>query len=123
MVATWSENKMNGRKKLKVSMPTLREKERYIAFEILSEEEITFSDLESAIWNTAQDFFGELGTSRISLWIIKNLYDEQKQLGVIRCNNLSVDKVLTTLGLITRLGDTRVIFKIHKISGTIKGLD
>lgn len=110
------------RKKLKINLSTLREKERYVAFEVISEEPITFSDLESAIWNTAQDFFGELGTSKISLWIIKNLYDEQKQIGVIRCNNLSVDKVLATLGLITRLGDIRIIFKIHKVSGTIKGL-
>lgn len=114
---------MMQRKKLKINIPTLREKERYIAFEVISEEQITFSDLEAAVWNTSQDFFGELGTSRISLWIIKNLYDEQKQMGVIRCNNLSVDKVLVTLGLITRLGDIRVILKIHKVSGTIKGLD
>lgn len=113
---------MKSSKRLKLSLPSLRENYRYIAFEVIFEEPITFSDLESAIWNTAQDFFGELGTSKISLWIIKNLYDEQKQIGVIRCNNLSVDKVLTTLGLITRLGDVRVIFKIHKVSGTIKGL-
>lgn len=110
------------RKKLKINMPTLREKERYVAFEVISEEQIVFSDLESAIWNTAQDFFGELGTAHASLWIIKNLYDENKQMGVIRCNNFSVDKVLTTLGLVTRLGDVRVIFKVHNISGTIKGL-
>ncbi len=110
------------RKKLKMSMPTLREKDRYISFEVISEEQIAFSDLESAIWNTAQDFFGEFGTAQTSLWIIRNLYDENKQIGVIRCNNISVDKVLTTLGLITRLGDVRVIFKILVVSGTIKGL-
>jgi ribonuclease P/MRP protein subunit POP5 len=111
------------RKKLKINMPTLREKDRYIAFEVLSEEKITFSDLEAAIWNTAQEFFGELGIAKTSMWIIRNLYDENKQIGVIRCNNLSVDKILATLGLITRLGDIRVIFKIHSVSGTIKGLN
>lgn len=111
------------RKKLKINMPTLREKERYIAFEIISEEQISFSDLESAIWNTAQDFFGELGTAHTSLWLIRNLYNENSQIGVIRCNNFSVDKVLTSLGLITRLGDIRVIFKINKVSGTIRGLN
>jgi ribonuclease P/MRP protein subunit POP5 len=110
------------RKKLKINQPTLREKERYIAFEVLSEERIMFSDLEAAIWNTAREFFGDLGTAKTSMWIIKNLYDENKQIGVIRCNNISVDKILTTLGLITRLGDIRVIFKILTISGTIKGL-
>ena len=111
------------RKKLKINQPTLREKERYIAFEVLSEEPIMFSDLEASIWNSAQNFFGELGTAKTSVWIIKNLYGERKQIGVIRCNNLSTDKILTALGLITRLGDIRVICKILAISGTIKGLN
>jgi RNase P/RNase MRP subunit POP5 len=33
-----------------------------------------------------------------------------------------VEKVLAGLGLISRLGDSRIIFKILKVSGTIKGL-
>lgn len=103
-------------------MPTLREKDRYVAFQIISEEAVVYSDFEAAIWNTAMDFFGELGTSQISLWLIKNLYDDEKQIGVIRCNHVSVPIVLTTLGLIERLGDSRVIVKILKVSGTIKGL-
>ena len=121
MDTTRSENGME-RKKLKMNQPTLREKERYIAFEIISEEPIEFSDLEAAVWNTAQDFFGEMGTARTSMWLIKNLYDDSKQVGVVKCNNKSVDKVLTTFGLITRLGDIRVIPKILAVSGTIKGL-
>jgi RNase P/RNase MRP subunit POP5 len=78
--------------------------------------------VEAAIWNTMLDFFGEYGTSWTSMWLIKNLYDEQKQFGVIRCNNKSVAAVLSALGLISRLGDIRVIVKILKVSGTIKGL-
>src|SRR3989304_6462706 len=107
---------------LKILMPTLREKERYVAFQVISEETITYSDLEAAVWNTMLDFFGEYGTSKTSVWLIKNLYDEQKQIGVIRCNNKSVQEILAALGIITRLGDIRVIFKILKVSGTIKGL-
>jgi len=113
---------MRNKRELKILLPTLREKERYVAFQIISEESIAYSDLEAAIWNTMMDFFGELGTSQTSMWIIKNLYDEQRQIGVIRCNHKSVQIVLTALGLIERLGDTRAIVKILKVSGTIKGL-
>ena len=110
------------RREMKILMPTLREKERYIAFQIISEESVTYADLEAAVWNTMLDFFGEYGTSLSSMWLIKNLYDDQQQVGVIRCNNESVPAVLAALGLITRMGDIRVIFKVLKISGTLKGL-
>jgi len=106
----------------KLLLPTLREKKRYIAFKVISEEPIIYSDLEQAMLNQLLDFYGEDGFSRLSFWIIKNLYNEREQLGVLRCNNKSVQKVIAGLGLISRLGDTRVIFKILKVSGTIKGL-
>lgn len=114
--------RIKSKRELKILLPTLREKDRYIAFQIISEEPVTCSDVEAAIWNTMLDFFGEYGTSWTSMWLIKNLYDEQKQFGVIRCNNKSVATVSTALGLISRLGDIRVIVKILKVSGTIKGL-
>jgi ribonuclease P/MRP protein subunit POP5 len=106
----------------KILLPSLREKERYVKFKVISEEPIQYSDLESAIWNSFLDFYGELGVSELSLWIIKNLWDEKEQIGVIKSNNKSVEKVLAGLGLISRLGDSRTIFKILKVSGTIKGL-
>jgi ribonuclease P/MRP protein subunit POP5 len=109
-------------KRLKMVVPTLREKDRYIAFKVISEETIMYSDLESAIWDTMMDFFGEYGTSKTSMWIVKNLYDEQNQIGVVKCNNKSVQDVITGLGLISRLGDTRVTVKILSVSGTIRGL-
>jgi RNase P/RNase MRP subunit POP5 len=53
---------------------------------------------------------------------MKNLWDSEKKICVIRCNNLSVQKVIAGLGLISRLGDARIIIKILKVSGTLKGL-
>ena len=114
--------KIRIKRELKILLPTLREKERYVSFKIISEHPVIYSDLEGAIWNTMMDFFGDLGTSTTSTWLIKNLYDDREQVGVIRCNHESVPAVLTALGLIERFGDTRVIVKILKISGTIKGL-
>lgn len=108
--------------KLKVLPPTLREKRRYVKFQVLSEEPIVYSDLEAAIWNTLMDFYGELGVSQMSLWLIKNLYGEKKQIGIIKCNNKSISSVVAGLGFVNRLGDNRVVIKILKVSGTIKGL-
>jgi len=109
---------------MKIVIPTLREKNRYISFQIISEkgEEFTYSDLESAIWNTILDFLGEYGVSKTSLWLLKDRWDQKTQIGILRCNHKSVQEVIASLGLIDRLGDTRVTFKILKISGTIKSI-
>lgn len=114
---------MKQTEKLKVLSPTLREKDRYISFQVISEEPITYSDLESAIWNQLLDFYGEYGVSKTSMWLVKNLWNEKNQVGVIRCNNRSVSQVIAGLGLISRLGDIRVIVNILKVSGTLKGLN
>lgn len=113
---------MKQKERLKISLPTLRERDRYIAFQVISEYEITYADLEAAIWNTLLDFYGDFGVSQMSIWLIKNLYDEEKQIGIIRCNNKSVQKAIAGLGIVSRLGDNRITIKILKVSGTIKGL-
>jgi ribonuclease P/MRP protein subunit POP5 len=110
------------KEKLKILLPSLREKERYVKFKVVSEEPIQYADLEAAIWNIFLDFFGELGVSELSLWLIKNLWNGENQTAVIKCNNMSVQKVIAGLGLISRLGDSRIMIKILKVSGTIKGL-
>lgn len=109
-------------KRLKILPSTLREKKRYILFQLISEEPVAYEDLEQAVWNQFLDTFGELGVSKMGMWMIKNLYDHEKQTGVLRCNHKSVHQVIAGLGLIPRLGDARVMFKILKVSGTIRGL-
>jgi len=111
-------------KKLKILKPTLREKNRYISFKVISEvgEEFTYSDLESAVWNTILDFLGERGVSRTSVWLLKDRWDQKRQKGILRCNHKSVQEVIASLGLINRLGDNRITFKILKVSGTIKSI-
>ena len=113
----------NQKSKLKMSSPTLRERERYVYFKIVSDEKVLYSDLEAAIWNTLIEFYGEWGVSRMSVWFVKNTWDDAGQSGVIRCNNFSVPQLIAGMGLISRLGDSRIILKVEKVSGTIKGLE
>lgn len=107
--------------KMKILPPTLREKKRYISFQVISEEPVEYSDLEAAIWNKMLDFLGEYGMSKTSIWIMKDNWNQNKQTGIISCNHKSVQEVIATLGLIDRLGDNRITFKILKVSGTIRG--
>ena len=119
----WCESDyMKQKDQLKTLIPTLRERKRYISFQIISESPIQYSDLEAAVWNELLDFYGESGVSKLSFRLVKNLYSDARQIGVIKCNNRSVPVVIAALGLISRLGDTRITIKILKVSGTIKSL-
>ncbi|MEM5791108.1 MAG: Rpp14/Pop5 family protein, partial [Candidatus Aenigmatarchaeota archaeon] len=77
---------MNAKKRLKTLIPTLRERERYIAFQIISEEPVNYLDLETNLWEIMLEFLGEYGLSKTSVWLLKNLYNQKNQTGVIRCN-------------------------------------
>jgi len=112
-------------KKLKILPPTLRQKKRYISFQVIPEigEDFTYSDLEAGIWNTMLDFLGEEGVSKTSMWLLKDTWDPNTRIGVIKCNHKMTEKIIASLGLIDRLGDNRICFKIIRISGTIKGLN
>jgi ribonuclease P/MRP protein subunit POP5 len=55
------------------------------------------------------------------MWIIKDSYDEEKQIGLIRCSHTSVEEVRSAVSLIQRIGDIKVVVKVLGISGTIKG--
>lgn len=111
-------------KNLKILPPTLRERKRYITFKVIPEsgEGFTYTDLEFAIWDALLDFLGEYGVSKTNVWLMKDCWNQRKNMGIIRCNHKSVQAVIACLGLIDRLGDNRICFKILKVSGTIKGL-
>lgn len=111
-------------KKLKKVPLSLRKRKRYISFKVIPEkgEKFTYSDLEAGIWNTMLDFLGEQGVSKTSFWLMKDCWDEKKQIGILRCNHKSVEVVLASLGLIDRLGGNRITFKVLNISGTINSI-
>ncbi len=108
--------------KLKILLPSLRERKRYILFKVISEEPINYTFLKEAITSSILKFYGELGFSKLSLKFLDERWNEKEQVGIIQCNNLSVPNIVTALGLVQRIGEARVNIKVLKISGTIKSL-
>jgi ribonuclease P/MRP protein subunit POP5 len=98
---------------------SLRGRRRYIAYEVVSEEKVLIDDLMNTIWHTVLNFLGEHGTSKTDMWIAKDTYDENKQMGLIRCSHDNVEQIRASLALIERIGDVRVVFKVLGISGTM----
>ena len=99
---------------------SLRGRRRYIAYQVLSEDKFIFQDLTNSIWHSLLNLLGELGSAEADLWVAKNIYDEKRQIWVIRCSHDKVEQVRAALALIERIGDIRVIVKVLGISGSIK---
>jgi len=99
---------------------TLRERKRYIAFQVIAESKVDINDVFNSLWHSLLNFLGEYGVAQAGVWISKSNYDDSKQIGIIRCDHVSVEHIRASLSLIERIGDTRAIVKVLGVSGTIK---
>src|SRR3989338_1591105 len=105
--------------KLKAPKSMIAGKKRYLYFEIKCESAVEFVDFVNVFWNSAMSFIGELGSAKAAIWIVKDLWDQKQQKGVIKCSHTFVEKIRLVLSLISRVGDQRVIISVLGVSGTL----
>jgi len=98
-------------------LPVLRDKKRYIAFEVTSGQKIKRRDMEKAILDSAGSLFGDTGLNEINPHLIS--YDGK--CGILRCIRGKKDETRAALACITDIKDTRLSLCVLGISGTIKG--
>lgn len=99
---------------------SMREKKRYIAFEVLGKEKVEFSQLINAVWHSLLNLFGEMKTAEVNFWLVKDSWNEKNQKGLIKCNHNHVAKVRLALALLGRIGDAEVSIRTLGISGTME---
>ena len=108
-------------KKIKPILPTLREKKRYLAFEILSKSKIKdFSSVSSAIWASSLSFLGELGAAKAGIWVLADKYNPEKQRGIIRVNHKHVDGLKASLALVRQIEGNDAIVRSITVSGILR---
>ena len=103
--------------------PTLREKKRYLAYEVIASQKIPFQDLTNAMWHAILNYVGEMGAAEAGAWIMKNEWNEEKSTGMIRCNHTAVEKIRAALALLNRVGDAPIIIRVIGVSGSIKAAE
>ncbi|WP_294967815.1 Rpp14/Pop5 family protein [uncultured Methanosphaera sp.] len=113
--------------KLKILPPTLREKKRYIAFNLYSECKIKKDEIITFLWNNLINTYGEIESSKINLWLInvkqiKNSKRFQYKC-IIKCRRGYEKEMILVLNTITRYKHSRVVIHTLGTSGTIKTLD
>jgi ribonuclease P/MRP protein subunit POP5 len=101
-------------------LPTLREKRRYILFEVVSERKFTKEKVEKALYSSLLNLFGEYGFSLVNPKLID--FDEEKQYGAIKCAREEVQKMRASLALVSKIDETPVAIHVKGVSGTLKKL-
>ena len=108
------------KKSLKPIPPTLREKKRYIFFELQCDSALKKSDVNKALWNAFFELFGQLGAAEINPQLIE--FDSKKNSGILKCSRNNVEKARTALLFLKKVSGKNVIPKTLKTSGTLKKL-
>ncbi|MCC5994005.1 MAG: hypothetical protein LM587_00175 [Candidatus Aenigmarchaeota archaeon] len=108
--------------KLKILLPTLRRKRRYILFKVISEQKIEYLSFKELLISTFLKFYGEHTFARFDFRLLDERWNENEQIGIARCAHNFVPNTIVVFGLLQRLGDIRINVKILKISGTINSL-
>lgn len=98
---------------------SLREKQRYIIFELLSEEQHELGAVVGAVWDTTLDLLGEKGAAEAQPWVLKDMFDEDAQKGGIRVHKDMVEEVRAALALITKINGTSTTVHVLGVTGTM----
>ena len=106
--------------KLKSLLPTLKEKKRYLAFEIISKSEIkAFSEVSKTIWGSTLSFAGTKGTANMGIWVFPEKYNPEKQRGIIRVGHKYMDELKASLALIKEIEQQPAIVRSIGASGIL----
>lgn len=99
-------------------MSTLRQKKRYIAFEILGSNKFTLEEVRDVTDKAILQFLGEFGASKASVMFIKERFEYPYF--VLKVNHTSVDEVKAAIILIKKIKNIPLIIKSTITSGTLK---
>ena len=100
------------------SLPTLREKRRYIVFRVHSEGPIPYPILKEAVLSSLLEFLGERDFAKANLRLVRNLWNGRE--GFLQASSRFVDPAKVALALIHQIGEQKALFQTLKVAGTIK---
>ncbi|RLE58437.1 MAG: hypothetical protein DRJ35_07885 [Thermoprotei archaeon] len=94
-------------------------RERFIVFKIFSNqaESIPLSHIRYSLWNKFQTLYGLENTAKSGMYFVE--YNENFNLGLIRCDHKALENILTSMSLISKISNVHVIVVPLFISGLL----
>lgn len=103
---------------MKPLKPSMRLKNRYIVFEILSKKKVDLDDFEKEYFDICRDFLGKLAFSEANIKIFKKLYSRRKT--IAKVNYSFIPHAAVCLGLIKKVKKENIIIRTIKVCGSVK---
>jgi ribonuclease P/MRP protein subunit POP5 len=107
--------------KLKALLPTLRERKRFVAFEVLSKgKKQPFAGVSRAIWHGMLALNGSKGAAQAGMLILPEKFNDKSQRGIIRVGHRSVDALKASMVLVQDIENAPAIVRSVGVSGSLK---
>ncbi|MAH32784.1 hypothetical protein CL615_00150 [archaeon] len=116
---SFSVNNMKG--KIKPLLPSLRERKRYLAYEVMSKYK--FNDavhVNKVILDAAKEFLGSMGMANAGILALNDKWDKELQRGLLRVNNKHVNNLKASLIFVKNIDGKEAIIKSVGASGILK---
>ncbi|RME32240.1 hypothetical protein D6789_00265 [Candidatus Woesearchaeota archaeon] len=102
---------------MKPLLPTMKEKKRYLVYELISKEPLKGRPQHDVISHLRKTL-GVFDCARAGVQAVA--WDHERQIGTLRVSHRSVDTVKAALLLLTDIKGTKVIPKTRGVSGILK---
>lgn len=103
--------------------PAIQEEQRYLEFQLHSDEKHELGDVVDAVWDAVLEFLGSKEASRADIWIMGDEFQESEQRGVIQVNRDAVNEVRAALALLDEIDGVKAFIRVTQVSGTLDPLD
>lgn len=101
-------------------LPTLKQKKRYVVFEVMGDKKFSFSEIKAEAEKVMKEFWGQLGLGKASPQFITEKFNPKTQRFMLKVNHKHVDELKAALTLAKSIKNTPIILKSVITSGTIK---
>jgi len=98
--------------------PSLKEKKRYLVYELLSDKEFSPDEVAKAISDSCLSFIGILHYGKAGVMVLKNQIIGNR--GIIKVNHKYVDYVKASLVQMTSINGAKVSMDLKGVSGILK---
>ena len=105
--------------KIKPISPSLREKKRYLAAEIIAENNLDFKDIKRMIKESYATLFGTTGVAKAGILFLKDTTINPQRL-LIRINNKELNNLRSSLAFVKEIMGKKAIIRSAGVSGTLK---
>ena len=100
---------------MKILPPTMRQRKRYLAFELISKEKISRDELIRELFASMGSLLGDSGSSECGMRLLT--FEDSK--GIIQCAHTRTEQTRASIATITNIGGRQVLINVFGISGTV----